>query len=351
MTAVLEQQRAHGFDSPEAAIAQLQAVRAGLADAYERIGRSREALATLRKADALKEEMSRQEREKAVSEAQEKFSAERKDHEIERLSLENAHRQAEVSARTWQQRLWAAAAVALALGLFLLIQIVKRTRSRNRELEVNNAALSEQSVHDPLTGAFNRRHCHVLMNQQEALLLAKSRDRKYSACAGLAVLEVDHFKSVNDTYGHVAGDEVLVEIAHRLQGLLRQQDTVVRWGGEEFVLILPGTPPDGIAILIERALHAIAGEPMTIGHKPVWVTVSAGCVAYPLSPGEHWEDALQVADFAMYLAEQRGRNRAVCLMQIAEGVRSDAIKGDLALAEAAGHVVLKTIQGPRGVDR
>lgn len=318
----------------------------GLASAYEKLGRNGEALATLRKATALKDAAVTEERDKVVSEAQEKFSAERKDHEIVRLSLENARRQAEVSARTWQQRLWAAAAVALALGGVLLIQIVKRTRSRNRLLEDNNEALNKQSLRDPLTGAFNRRHCHALMGQQEALLGARSRDRKFEACVGFMMLDVDHFKLVNDSLGHAGGDVVLVEVARRLKDLVRQQDTVVRWGGEEFVLVLPGTGPAGMMVLAQRVLDIVGSTPVMVDDKSVPVTISVGCAAFPLFEDQTWEDGLQIADFAMYLAKERGRNRAICVMSADASAQADLSRGDFAAAESSGQVVLGVVEGP-----
>lgn len=317
-----------------------------LALAYERSGKHREAAAALREFIALKEKATRRDREKAIAEAQEKFSGERKDHEIQRLSLENGRRQAEVAAKAWQQRLWATAALALAMGAALLMLLVKRARARNRQLEDSNAVLSDQSVHDPLTGAFNRRHCVNLMGQQEALLATKSRDRNYSACVGLMLLDVDHFKHINDTYGHSAGDAVLVEMARRMQDLVRQHDVVVRWGGEEFVLVLPGTGPDGLTVLAERVLKVISDTAVIAEGKSIPVTVSIGCVSYPLFPGQPWQDSLKVADFAMYLGKQGGRNRAVCLMGVIEGAPRDLLMTDLAAAAEAGHVLLRIVAGP-----
>ncbi len=310
-------------------------------------GRPAEALDTLRKFIELKQTATLRERERAVAEAQEKFSAERKDLEIERLSLENARRQAEVAARAWQQRLWATAALALGLGAALLIQMVSRTRRRNRLLEDSNAMLSDQSVHDPLTGAFNRRHCMTLMSQQEAMQANRSRDRVYKPCVGLMLLDVDHFKLINDTRGHAAGDVVLMEIARRLQALLRHHDVVVRWGGEEFVLVLPGTAAEGMLVLADRVLRVIADGDVQVEGKAVPVTVSIGCVSYPLLPGLPWEESLKLADLAMYLAKQRGRNRAVCVMSVAPGATPEEVLADLGAAEAAGQVVLQTIEGPR----
>ncbi len=318
-----------------------------LANVYEKLGRDGEALSTLRKATALKEAAITEERDKVVSAAQEKFSAERKDHEIERLSLENARHDAEVVARTWQQWLWASAAVAFALGGVLLIQLLNRTRSRNRLLENKNAALSEQSVLDPLTSAFNRRYCHVLMGQQEALIAARSNDRKQKPCVGLMLLDIDYFKLVNDSLGHAGGDAVLVEIAQRLQDLVRQHDTVVRWGGEEFVLVLPSTAPAGMLVLVERVLNVVGNKPVMVDDKQVKVTVSVGCAAFPLFPGQSWEDALQVADSAMYIAKARGRNRAVCVMHVDPEAQATLMRGDLAAADDAGQVVLEIVEGPQ----
>jgi diguanylate cyclase (GGDEF)-like protein len=318
----------------------------GLALVYEKSGRHREALAALREAVALREKATVRDREKAIAEAQAKFSAERKDNEIQRLSLENGRRQAEVDARAWQQRLWATAALAMAMGAALLMLLVKRARARNRLLEDSNAVLSDQSVHDPLTGAFNRRHCANLMGQQEALLAKKSRDRSYTACCGLMLLDVDHFKHINDTYGHAAGDAVLVEIARRLQDLVRQHDVVVRWGGEEFVLVLPGTSSEGMLVLAERLLRVIGDSPVPAEDKSVPVTVSVGCVSYPVFPGQPWQDALKVADLAMYMAKEGGRNRALCLMGLTEGAPAASLATDLAGAVAAGHANVTTVAGP-----
>ncbi len=319
---------------------------AGLADSYEQAGRPLPALAALRKYVAMSAEENAKARDKATAEAQEKFSGERKDNEIMRLSLESRSRQAEVEARAWQQRLWATAALALGLGGILLIQMIARARRRNRALEDSNAVLSDQSVHDPLTGVYNRRHCVDLMSKQQVLLANKSRDRNYKATVGLMLLDVDHFKHVNDTHGHAAGDEVLVEVARRLQQLVRQHDVVVRWGGEEFVLVLPGTATDGLLVLAERVLKTMAAKPVMVGDTAIPITVSCGCVCYPLLPDQNWEDTLKVADLAMYQAKQSGRNRAVCVMEVEEGVSSDVLLADLGKAAANEQVSLRTVTGP-----
>ena len=312
----------------------------------ERAGRDREALAALRRFVKLSGDITSAEREKAVLELQEKFSAERKTREIERLSLQNARAKAEVAAHAWQRRLWAALAVVLLLSAALLVLWLRAVRRRNQALVVDNAALASQSIHDPLTGVFNRRHFETLMGQQEATILGRSRDRSYRAAVGLILLDVDHFKRINDTHGHAAGDEVLKTVAARLRGLVRGQDAVVRWGGEEFVLVLPGTPPEGLPVLAAKALEALGREPVVHHGVEIPVRASAGAIAWPAWPGQTWVDALHVADVALYLSKSGGRNRATCFM----GVRDDAdfarVHGDLAAAAAAGDVGLQVVQGP-----
>ena len=312
----------------------------------ERAGRDRAALVALRRMFTLSGDITTAEREKAVLELQEKFSGERKNREIERLSLSNARSQAEVAAQVWQQRLWLAVAVAMLLSSVLLVLWVRMVRRRNKALAVDNAELTSQSIHDPLTGAFNRRHFEQLMTQQEATLQGRSRDRKYQASVGLVLLEVDHFKKVNDTYGHAAGDEVLKAVAERLRSLVRDQDVVVRWGGEEFVIVLPGTPPEGLPVVVAKALHALGREPVMHDGVAITVRASAGAIAWPAWPNHNWSDALHVADLALYLSKTGGRNRATCIMSVREGADLGRVHTDLAGAADAGDVNLQMVSGP-----
>lgn len=317
-----------------------------LAHGYESALQPRNALETLRKLAALNAEIGRGEGERAILELQEQYSGERKTREIERLSLNNARREAEVDARAWQTRVWIMLAVTLLLGAIMLIQGLQRMRKRNRMLELDNATLNEQSSQDTLTGVFNRRHCQNLMEHQAMTLVGRSRDRDYKACVSFILLDADHFKRVNDTYGHAAGDAVLQVVAKRLKTIVRENDVVVRWGGEEFVLILPGTPAEGLQVVAERMLSVIADEPVVTDGAIIPVTVSAGCVTWPAFPGQHWEDAMHVADLALYLAKSSGRNRATCLLRVDERANLERMRTDLVAARDAGDVVLQTVVGP-----
>lgn len=316
-----------------------------LVSIHEDAGRPADALAALHRVLGLTRELTEQEREKAVLELQEKYDAERRGREIERLSSTNRLREAELAARTWQQRLWAAIAVVLALGAVPLVRRLVRARTANRKLQGDIAVLAEQSIHDPLTGAFNRRHCQALMGQHEAHLVGVD-GRKPHAGVGLMILDVDFFKKVNDTHGHAAGDRVLVEIAQRLRALVRQQDAVVRWGGEEFVLVLPGTPADALESLAARVLSAVSEEPVEIGGgQRIATTVSIGSAVFPLAPGLRWEDSLHVADLALYLSKSGGRNRATCVAGVEPGAGMERLLRDLNAAHAAGDAKLATVVG------
>lgn len=315
-------------------------ITAELVRILERAGRYREALQAMHRIEAINQELTQQERERAVIELQEKYDSERKSREIERLSTENQLNAAEVSTRALRQRLWAAFATVLALASALLLQWLYHSRRNNRRLRVHNAALAQESTLDALTGAHNRRHFERLIARHTRLL-----EGEPAPSIGLVVLDLDHFKQINDTHGHEAGDAVLREVARRLRGLLREQDAVVRWGGEEFVLVLPGVGASGMGMLAARMLHAIGGAPVDAGRHPITVTASAGCATHPLGPGEPWQDAFRLADAAMYLAKQRGRNRAIYVSALASGVGART-SVDLLAAEREGRLTLREIEGP-----
>jgi diguanylate cyclase (GGDEF)-like protein len=138
------------------------------------------------------------------------------------------------------------------------------------------------------------------------------RAMRFGRSFSMMVIDIDHFKRVNDTYGHQRGDSVLIEVARRMVGVVRVQvDTLARYGGEEFVLILPETAQDGARVVAEKIRDSIGSEP--IGHEgeePVTVTVSIGLATFP-EHGTAPRGLIRAADQAMYEAKARGRNRVV----------------------------------------
>jgi diguanylate cyclase (GGDEF)-like protein len=178
----------------------------------------------------------------------------------------------------------------------------EKVRLRTLELEAANRALDLQARTDALTGLLNRRGFETQM--AFALALSRRSGRPLS----LITIDVDHFKRVNDTYGHEAGDEVLRRLARTLEVRLRNSDVVARLGGEEFVALLPDTDLAGAQAIAQSLVAAMAGQ-----QDPVvgLITVSAG-VASMRSLQDNGTDLLRRGDAALYEAKGQGRNR-VCV--------------------------------------
>lgn len=164
-----------------------------------------------------------------------------------------------------------------------------------------NQALEEASTQDLLTGLANRRH---LLERIKAESARRTR-RKVPFC--IAMADVDHFKGVNDRYGHEAGDLVLVQVAANMRAGLREADLCGRWGGEEFLLLLPDTHLADAVMLIDRIRERIAAQSVVGDGKLVTVTASFGVVEQHVK--ESVADTIRRADEAMYIAKHKGRNR------------------------------------------
>ena len=161
--------------------------------------------------------------------------------------------------------------------------------------------LYRQSREDALTGLPNRR------DFSERLAEECRRAERFGQSLCIAMVDIDHFKQVNDAYGHATGDKVLIEVAHRLRSALRAGDIVARFGGEEFAALLPQATAADADGLCERLRAAVAASPVAIGADARAVTVSVGFTAY--APPEHADEALARADARLYAAKTSGRNR------------------------------------------
>ncbi|MDQ1734449.1 MAG: two-component system, cell cycle response regulator [Pseudonocardiales bacterium] len=169
-------------------------------------------------------------------------------------------------------------------------------------LRDRNAALDRISRTDALTGLYNRRHLN------EVLALRYADARRHGDPFSVLLLDIDRFKRVNDTYGHPTGDLVLCEFARRLKHELRAGDIAGRWGGEEFLVILPRTGASGVLEVAERIRAATAATPIIAGEAHLTVTVSGGCCS---GPGDSPEDLLRCVDTRLYQAKAGGRNLIV----------------------------------------
>jgi len=175
-----------------------------------------------------------------------------------------------------------------------------------RELEASKKALAEQATTDSLTKLKNRRAFF------EAGAKALAMARRYMSDLSVILLDIDHFKAINDTFGHSVGDEALSVVADILMELSRTEDTVARVGGEEFAMLLPDTNRLGTAVLAERIRSAIEREQFVIGDKIHPMTASIGIASFGVDPAESIDQLLRVADSRLYLAKNAGRNR-ICV--------------------------------------
>ncbi|HXN15049.1 MAG TPA: GGDEF domain-containing protein, partial [Usitatibacter sp.] len=173
--------------------------------------------------------------------------------------------------------------------------------------ERTDAAARRLATIDPLTGAYNRTTFHEIAERE------LSRARRAGQALSIIMLDVDHFKAVNERYGHRLGDEVLKRLADIVRAALRKEDMVVRFGGEEFLVLLPEVPGPGAVVVAGRIRREAAAQPLEIDGHHIPITVSAG-VAARLDEGPESVDGLLArAEDALSLAKHRGRNRVVAL--------------------------------------
>ncbi len=157
---------------------------------------------------------------------------------------------------------------------------------------------------DGLTGLNNR--THFMPAAQRELDLA----RRHGQPLALIVLDVDHFKTINDTVGHLGGDDVLVQVAQRCRQALRTTDLLARWGGEEFIMLLPDTPLGQARQLAERVRQSLqAAPPIVVNGEAITVTASLGATGFLPGEEQSLDELIRRADTALYLAKSAGRNR------------------------------------------
>ncbi|HUG22990.1 GGDEF domain-containing protein [Piscinibacter sp.] len=293
----------------------------------------------------ISDEILQRDQQKAIIELQERFDAERRTRDLVLLNRENALKDEQLRQRDLQQRLWWLVAAGFVLSLVVLLLLYRRVRRSNQALESSNYQLLVQSERDPLTGLANRRHFQAAMKQLAA-------DGKLNGTVFL--IDIDHFKRINDAHGHAAGDTVLAQMAQRLRDTLRDQDLIVRWGGEEFLVVVHTLSPDQVEVLAQRMLDAMGAVPVMHGGAHIDVTGSIGFATFPIEPlllAVSWERAINLVDTAMYLAKAHGRNRAygVRLLHAREESVLDDITRSLETAWREGKVALTLLQGPSGL--
>jgi len=176
--------------------------------------------------------------------------------------------------------------------------------NKHTEMEAVMVQMQEISNIDPLTFLPNRRE--ILRQLQYEVL----RAQRYGASLSISILDLDHFKFINDTYGHVTGDRVLREVALRLRDGIRQPDVVGRYGGEEFLILLPNTDLKSASRQAERLSKTVRGLSIQVDQHSIHVTLSIGVVQFQEGM-DTWQTVLTRADTAMYDAKRRGRDQWV----------------------------------------
>jgi diguanylate cyclase (GGDEF)-like protein len=312
-------------------------------EALEKAGDTAGALELFHKEESLQEEMRTANKQAAETDMRARYDRESQQRRIELLARDNQLKTADLENQALARRLWMFAGAAMALMGVLALLMYLRMREVNRTLVRHEALLRAHSERDALTGLANRRQFREVM-----------RARGGAAFSGaLLMVDVDHFKRINDCHGHASGDRVLVEVGRRLAAAVRARDLVARWGGEEFLVFAPGVEGPELDQLAERVRVAIHEAPIGLDQGAMLpVTVSIGYASFPLPDSRvpvSWEQAVNLADLSLYTAKNHGRDCAVGITRTtatnADGLRD--IESDLARAHADGRVTLKVSPAAR----
>ncbi|MGH9494946.1 MAG: GGDEF domain-containing protein [Candidatus Sulfotelmatobacter sp.] len=242
--------------------------------------------------------------------------------------------------------------VTLATMFMMAFLLFIQHRRLNQELRRTNVVLEEASLTDPLTGLRNRRYFSATIEADVQQALRSHTDGHESNTRDLVfyLIDADNFKEVNDRYGHDIGDTLLVEMARRLSSSIRHSDVLVRWGGEEFLIVSRYTDRNEAELLAQRVLSAVADTPFSLGpeREPVYRTCSLGWAAFPWLTNNPrsvcYEEVLTLADRALNRAKQTGKNRAVGMLPASGKTPSMKVAG---LHSAALEVDVLAVAGPQ----
>ena len=307
-------------------------------DALGKAGDAAGALELFHREEALTKEIRAANKAAAEAELRARYDQEAQKRRIELLGRDNQLKQVELDNQALTRRLWMFAGAALVLLGVLALMMYLRMRELNRKLVRHEALLRAHSERDALTGLANRRQFREVMR-------ARGCERAFRGA--LLMVDVDHFKRVNDHHGHAAGDRVLVEVTRRLGAAVRGDDLAARWGGEEFLVFAPDVDGAELDQLAERVRVAVNHAPVQLDNgTALAVTVSIGYAAFPL-PASHvplsWEQAVNLADLSLYTAKNHGRDCAVGIVRTTatshQALRD--IEADIAQARHDGRVTLR----------
>lgn len=302
-----------------------------LASAYAQLGNYAEGYRFLKRYALTKRALNLQKRNNKLLKLEAQYAIAQQQQAVSELERDNAiqakqilaHQQQLENAQLTQQRWLLVGALVLTLVLVFYWRwqnrrytklLEQQVAQRTEELAERNQRLQTLSFTDSLTGLSNRHHFFsVIDGTVEAL------DRRWQQQAPrdgddlvFAIIDIDHFKTINDSYGHAAGDIVLQDFADILKQCTRESDLLVRWGGEEFLLLMHTTEREHITTIIERIRQQVESYPFMVNDQPINCSCSIGFAAYPFN-SQHpqqlsWEQVLEVADAGLYLAKVLQRN-------------------------------------------
>ncbi|MES3014755.1 MAG: GGDEF domain-containing protein [Pseudomonadota bacterium] len=319
-------------------------------EALAAAGDTRGALELYHQERELTANVMRANRSVALKELQTRNDADARQRDIELLARDNALKTEALANRDLAQRIWWLLAAVMGLACVLVTILYRRVRDTHQRLEASRVQLQAQSERDPLTNLANRRHFQSVMTT----LCGQGGFE-----GALLLVDIDHFKHVNDVQGHAAGDQVLVEVARRLNDAVRSGDLVVRWGGEEFLILAPRAANEQAEQVAARVLRILGQTPITVGNgadaQALHITASVGYARFPLPPYDAevpWEQAVNLADMALYTAKNQGRNRAVGIVSSTAATREalQDVEADFDRARHEGRVTLLQTQGPEQRD-
>ncbi|WP_322402363.1 diguanylate cyclase [Massilia luteola] len=317
----------------------------------ERAGQYQRALEIVREQQSLQQQSARVARDRAIAALQEEFDAHRRSQQIVLLQRENKLKDAELGNRRTVQFATTFAAVLTVLAGVVVYVMYRRAARSNAQLKELNGQLEFRSTHDALTGLHNRRSLTGRMAGRGA---TGRDDRRHNPRDGVdcfVLMDIDHFKSINDRWGHGAGDAVLVEVARRLAAAVRDTDMVVRWGGEEFMIYAPATDTGSVAGMAVRILETVGTAPVDAGSCRIPVTLTAGVVALPPVTGDafDWQCAVRLADWALYQGKAQGRNQARIVTRLCAAAATvmAALERDGDGAVVGALLALDCVHGPR----
>lgn len=207
-----------------------------------------------------------------------------------------------------EARHFMAGALVVASTGFAVYVVRAGMRERERleaALDARSREYYERSVHDPLTGLYNRRYLEHRLDEEVAFAA------RHGSGLGVVVLDVDHFKHINDAHGHAGGDEVLTALARAVEAGVRREDVVARFGGEEFAIVLRGLDLAAVTVAAERVRRSVEQHAFVVDGRPLPVTVSVGCASVTCCDELSAAGLCAVADARMYRAKRSGRNRVV----------------------------------------